>query len=124
MRIQVICKWCGSTSINKDAYASWNVDTQVWELDDVNEYESCGDCEDETSTEEINLDVQDPPVGAVKVVMVGDKSEIYGRDYCRSLETAAGERVYLNAVDGVSVEPGMLLTIVRLNQWQWEIEEK
>jgi hypothetical protein len=47
MKHKIVCSHCGSENIKRDAWATWNVDTQEWDLDDV--FDSCF-CEDCTST--------------------------------------------------------------------------
>ena len=31
-KVKMVCSTCGSDDVRADAYASWNVDTQEWEL--------------------------------------------------------------------------------------------
>ncbi len=40
-----ICKTCGSDDVVKDAWASWNRETGLWELMDVFDYGFCRACE-------------------------------------------------------------------------------
>ena len=40
------CRTCGSDNVVRDAWASWNADTQQWELEDVFDYAFCKACEE------------------------------------------------------------------------------
>lgn len=42
------CKRCGSERVAKDAWACWNPDTGLWELEHVFDHEHCHKCEGET----------------------------------------------------------------------------
>lgn len=68
-KILPICKWCGSDSIWTDASASWNVETQSWELDDVLDWTGCSNC-----SEAYYFEVKDTsdiyPAGTQKAVLV------------------------------------------------------
>jgi len=43
-RVKFVCPVCKSDRILRDAYASWNQETQEWELHDVYDYTACQDC--------------------------------------------------------------------------------
>ena len=43
------CKRCGSERVAKDAWACWNPDAGLWELETVFDHEHCHACEGETS---------------------------------------------------------------------------
>ena len=45
-KVKPVCKECGSNDIKFDAWASWNVETQQTELDQVFEAAWCEKCED------------------------------------------------------------------------------
>lgn len=46
-RIAFRCPSCGSEEdVVRDAYASWNVDTQEWELSGVQDNFACNECGD------------------------------------------------------------------------------
>lgn len=42
------CKTCGSERVAKDAWACWNPDSGMWELENVFDDEHCHQCEGET----------------------------------------------------------------------------
>ena len=45
--MKLICKSCGSTNINRDAWVVWDEQSQEWRLGDVYDEEIwCGDCEE------------------------------------------------------------------------------
>ena len=49
-RLQPICNACGGTSVQVDAWASWDVDAQCWELHSTYEAAAiCSDCDIECS---------------------------------------------------------------------------
>ena len=51
-RFQPVCDRCGGTGILVDAYGSWNIDAQGWELHSTYETNPwCQDCEGECSFE-------------------------------------------------------------------------
>ena len=54
-RIDVYCSWCGSRDVYRDAYASWNIATQCWELSNVYDNGYCADCEGETRLAETGI---------------------------------------------------------------------
>lgn len=54
--IQIVCRTCGTDQVLRDAYASWNVDNQEWELQNVFDAAVCeGRCDGETKLDEVNL---------------------------------------------------------------------
>jgi hypothetical protein len=56
-KVRKVCKTCGSENVVSDAYVSWNVETQDWDIvESVFDMEFCYDCEGETTVvdEEIN----------------------------------------------------------------------
>jgi ribosomal protein L37AE/L43A len=48
-RIKMVCSECGSEDVRADAFASWDVETQLWELattfDKGHACEGCGQTE-------------------------------------------------------------------------------
>lgn len=47
-KYRMICKDCGSDDVVADAYASWNVDTQSWEVSGVYDKDNyCNNCDEE-----------------------------------------------------------------------------
>jgi hypothetical protein len=47
----IVCTECGGSDITVDATVSWNVDKQEWDVDDVRDYNWCGDCDCEVGTD-------------------------------------------------------------------------
>jgi len=43
-----VCSKCGSNAVVRDAWASWNADSQSWQLKQVFDHTFCPVCEDET----------------------------------------------------------------------------
>ena len=50
--VQVCCKTCGGQNVKRDAWASWDPDTQEWVLEQVFDAGHCDDCDGETSLTE------------------------------------------------------------------------
>ena len=47
-KVRMVCSECGSENVVVDAYASWNFDTQEWEVASTHDKGSyCEDCDDE-----------------------------------------------------------------------------
>lgn len=44
-----VCKDCGSERVAKDAWACWNPETGLWELENVFDQAHCHQCEAETT---------------------------------------------------------------------------
>lgn len=42
-----VCATCGSADVSTDAWGSWNIDRQVWELENAFDYSHCNNCEGE-----------------------------------------------------------------------------
>ena len=57
-----ICKACGSDDVVKDAWASWNPETGLWELMDVFDYDFCRACEQSAELDWIEATATDKPV--------------------------------------------------------------
>jgi hypothetical protein len=49
MKVKMVCRWCGSENVRRDADVAWDVDQQRWELVAVYDNADCEDCEGETS---------------------------------------------------------------------------
>lgn len=43
------CRTCGSERVAKDAFACWNPETGLWELENVFDHEHCHQCEGDTT---------------------------------------------------------------------------
>lgn len=54
MKINIICADCGSEEVRRDAWVSWNTETQEWELCSVFDESYCEDCEG-TTLKEVSL---------------------------------------------------------------------
>lgn len=54
-RVQLLCSKCGSSNVTRDAEASWDVNTQGWDLAVVQDQAFCGECEGETTLRELEL---------------------------------------------------------------------
>jgi len=54
-QLDYACKHCGSRNVFRDATAQWNVSAQAWEMVDVTDHADCGDCDGETTLQEIDL---------------------------------------------------------------------
>lgn len=48
-QVRKVCKECGSDNVVKDAWASWDEETQMYVLEDFFDYEFCKDCDGETT---------------------------------------------------------------------------
>lgn len=46
-----VCQKCGSERVAKDAFACWNPETGLWELESVLDHEHCHQCEGQTQFE-------------------------------------------------------------------------
>lgn len=56
-KIKMVCYRCGSDDVIADAYATWNVKEQRWELESTYDKGSyCNSCNDETRIEEEEID--------------------------------------------------------------------
>lgn len=49
MAIKIVCSNCGSSDVLRDAWASWNTQTQQWELENVFDEAWCDNCAGSTS---------------------------------------------------------------------------
>lgn len=52
MTITVHCATCGSEDVHRDAFASWNPETQEWELAAVYDSATCQTCDNDTTLTE------------------------------------------------------------------------
>ena len=52
-KIRIVCSHCRSESVTRDANASWNPDTQDWELEGVMDATYCNDCSTSSRLEEV-----------------------------------------------------------------------
>lgn len=56
-RFKMICAKCGSDDVRADAYASWNVEAQAWELSSTHDKGSvCNACDGECSIDEEEIE--------------------------------------------------------------------
>ena len=54
-RIKMVCERCGSDNVRVDAWACWDVEKQDWVLEETFPDEFCGECDGETTIEELPL---------------------------------------------------------------------
>lgn len=54
-KIKMICSHCKSEDVVKDAWASWNKETQEWELSQTFDANFCNNCEESRSIDEIPI---------------------------------------------------------------------
>ena len=52
-RIKMVCSHCGSDNVRNDAWACWDVEKQDWVLEDVLQDTYCGECDGESSLNEV-----------------------------------------------------------------------
>jgi hypothetical protein len=55
IRIDIICRECGSRDVTRDATAEWCTTTQQWVIQNVFDNADCNDCGGETKLEERDL---------------------------------------------------------------------
>lgn len=55
MKIQMVCKKCGSTDVRRDADALWSVERQQWELVGLYDAAFCESCQDTTNLTEVEI---------------------------------------------------------------------
>lgn len=58
-KINIVCSFCGSSEVNRDAWAEWDVDTQQWVLGVVFDYGYCQACEGDSRLKEIPYEEED-----------------------------------------------------------------
>lgn len=81
-RFRQVCDECGSEAVNCDAYATWNVETQEWELSSTfDKGSTCDDCGGECRIDQVR-----EMTGEEKLVvsqkywfLLEDDSVVYGR---------------------------------------------
>lgn len=56
MAIQIVCKYCGSDDVKRDAWAEWNPEAQKWVLSSVFDEAFCECCEGSTTLAEQPLE--------------------------------------------------------------------
>ena len=56
-RIAIVCAYCGSNNVSRDAFADWDVAAQRWELRTVYDQAHCHHCDGETRLKEVELAV-------------------------------------------------------------------
>lgn len=56
MKIKIICEMCKQDTVLKDAWASWNIETQDWELANTFDDNYCSNCECECRGEEMEIE--------------------------------------------------------------------
>jgi hypothetical protein len=54
-QMRIVCSWCGSANVSRDAWASWNVEKQDWELGAVFDAGFCQACECERDLSEVGF---------------------------------------------------------------------
>lgn len=62
-KIQIVCGTCGSDDVRRDAWASWDDETQDWVLGEVFDAGHCNRCEGESSLEEVPFDEREKTDG-------------------------------------------------------------
>ena len=60
--VDITCANCGGNNVLKDAYASWNVELQQWELSTVFDHTVCDDCDSTSSPIETPIQNSDAGV--------------------------------------------------------------
>lgn len=56
--VRIVCSWCGSTDVARDAWARWDEDAQAWVLGHVFDDGHCHRCERARSLEEVRSDAR------------------------------------------------------------------
>ena len=51
--MRIVCSWCGSADVSRDAWASWDIDRQEWVLGAVFDDGFCHACECARGLEEV-----------------------------------------------------------------------
>jgi hypothetical protein len=54
--VKIICKYCSSENVVRDAWAAWDVQTQSWCLMSVFDFVMCQACERENVAIEIEIE--------------------------------------------------------------------
>lgn len=61
MKVKYVCRYCGSDDVLHDAWAVWNVETQEFEVSSVQDNAFCGNCDGETSLNEVPVTEEGAP---------------------------------------------------------------
>lgn len=56
MKINYVCKKCGSDHVGRDSFCDWNVETQQWEVANFMEESFCLNCETTTELEQVTIE--------------------------------------------------------------------
>jgi hypothetical protein len=72
-KIKMVCDHCGSEDIRRDAFASWNVETQEWELASIFDNTICDACGEDNCAEEVPvfIETEGPTVANTATVTQG-----------------------------------------------------
>src|SRR5258708_37049362 len=62
----IVCSNCGSDDVRRDATASWNIETQAWELSAVQDQGYCQHCQGEASLVELIIDPSAPSLPEIE----------------------------------------------------------
>jgi len=54
-KIKIVCAECEGENVVRDAWASWDVETQKWEASSVFDDARCEDCDREVSLNEVEI---------------------------------------------------------------------
>lgn len=49
MATKMTCQHCGSTNVKRDAWAVWNPELDMWEIDELFDHAYCEDCDGQTA---------------------------------------------------------------------------
>ena len=55
-KITIVCAYCGSEDVMRDAVARWSIDAQEWELSDVQDQGYCDECGGEATLHEKEIE--------------------------------------------------------------------
>lgn len=59
VKVQIVCAYCGSEEVKRDAWAEWDVEKQDWVLSSVYDHTYCEVCDGDTTLSEVALDETD-----------------------------------------------------------------
>jgi hypothetical protein len=55
-KLKMVCETCGSEDVLADAYAKWNTELQMWEVEVLHDKDAfCNTCEELTRIDEVAL---------------------------------------------------------------------
>jgi hypothetical protein len=57
-KVKMVCDHCGSEDVLADAWASWNIESQEWELSQTFDDKYCENCESSCKVNEEPVDEQ------------------------------------------------------------------